>query len=266
MSECNARTPTRLLVYKKLAEVNVWPGGSLQETPEQRRELLMCVHLPPDVHPGQPRPAILLFHGGGWRGRNFTMFSGQCDHFARRGMVAIHADYAPGVQQGIEDAADALAAVRRNASALCIDPQRIVLGGGSSGGHIAACTLTLPELADPAYPPPVGYVGFNPVMDIRASEKYTQLAGGCEQATRVSPALHVDGRFPPALLLYGSRDRFLEGGQAFADRARATGVQCELDVYDGAEHGFFNHDPWFQQTLQRAEKFLASLDLLPSAQ
>jgi acetyl esterase/lipase len=262
MTECDARTPTRLLVYKKLAEVNIWPGGNLQETPEQRRELLMCVHLPPDMPPGDRRPAILLFHGGGWRGRNFTMFSRHCDHFAGLGMVAIHADYAPGVQQGIADAADALSAARRNAPALGIDPRRIVLGGGSSGGHIAACTLTLPELADPAYPPPMGYVGFNPVMDLRASEKFTELAGGREQAARVSPALHVDGRFPPALLIYGSRDRFLEGGQAFADRARATGVRCELDIHQDAEHGFFNQDPWFGQTLRRAEEFLASLGVI----
>src|SRR3954471_22858127 len=43
--------------------------------------------------PGEKRPAIVFFFGGGWSAGSPSQFERQCRHFASRGMVAITADY-----------------------------------------------------------------------------------------------------------------------------------------------------------------------------
>jgi acetyl esterase/lipase len=70
-------------------------------------------------------------------------------------MVAIVADYRVKTRQNakpadcVSDAKACVRWVRANAKRLGIDPQRIAVGGGSAGGHLAASTATLPGL-DPA--------------------------------------------------------------------------------------------------------------------
>ena len=39
------------------------------------------------------RPAIVFFFGGGWAGGSPSQFEKQCEHFAKRGMVAITVEY-----------------------------------------------------------------------------------------------------------------------------------------------------------------------------
>ena len=79
------------------------------------------------------RPAIVLFHGGGWVvGEPQWAFS-RARHFAGRGMVAIAAQYRLSDQRKItpieamEDARAVLRWARRNADTLDIDPKRIAV-------------------------------------------------------------------------------------------------------------------------------------------
>ena len=50
--------------------------------------------------------------------------------------------------------------------------------------------------------------------------------------------------------------------QRFVDAMKAAGARCELHLYAGAGHGFFNRDPHYTQTLIEADRFLASLGWL----
>ena len=99
--------------------------------------------------PKAKKPAIVFFFGGGWHGGSPAQFENQARHFAKRGMIAITADYRVKSRQGVQvvecvkDAKAAIAWVRENAQRLGIDPDKIAASGGSAGGHLAACTGTI---------------------------------------------------------------------------------------------------------------------------
>ena len=99
--------------------------------------------------PKAKKPAIVFFFGGGWHGGSPAQFENQARHFAKRGMIAITADYRVKSRHGVQvvecvkDAKAAIAWVRENAQRLGIDPDKIAASGGSAGGHLAACTGTI---------------------------------------------------------------------------------------------------------------------------
>src|SRR6185503_1822467 len=99
--------------------------------------------------PTDKSPAIVFFFGGGWTNGSPGQFEEHCKHLGSRGLVAITADYRVASRQQVKavscvaDAKSAIRYVRKEAARLGIDPDRIVAGGGSAGGHIAACTGTI---------------------------------------------------------------------------------------------------------------------------
>lgn len=89
--------------------------------------------------PGDNRPAIILFHGGGW-----VADDGAADKFApkanERGYTTFVATYrlgASGVYYQLDDVLRAIQHVRNNAGMYGIDPSRIAVWGDSAGGSLA---------------------------------------------------------------------------------------------------------------------------------
>ncbi|MEO8498868.1 MAG: alpha/beta hydrolase [Planctomycetota bacterium] len=117
-------------VYKKIGDV----------------ELNIYIYNPVDQKPTDKRPVAVLFFGGGWTSGTPAQFEQQCKYLASRGMVAMTADYRVLSRHGtkakecVADAKSAIRWVRQEAERLGVDPNRVVAGGGSAGGHIAACT------------------------------------------------------------------------------------------------------------------------------
>ncbi len=72
-----------------------------------------------------------------------------------------------------------------------------------------------------------------------------------------SPICHVDRHAPPTLLLHGTQDETVPYEQSvrFCQAAQAAGGHAELFTAEGAGHGFFNRDPWFEPTLERMIEF-----------
>jgi dienelactone hydrolase len=76
---------------------------------------------------------------------------------------------------------------------------------------------------------------------------------------------HVDHAVPPTLVLSGTADPEVPVAtvQAFCEAVRAKGGRCDLALYEGAAHGFFNPGAadrhFFKATNERVESFLASL-------
>ena len=71
---------------------------------------------------------------------------------------------------------------------------------------------------------------------------------------------------PPAVVFLGDQDRLIpvQVMREFEASMKAVGARCDLHVYPGAGHGFFNKRPnkddrWFLATLAEADRFLASL-------
>lgn len=88
-------------------------------------------------------PAIINIHGGGWVGGSKEQQGGFNDFF-KAGFVVANIEYrmtkeakAPAA---VEDARCALAYLIRNAKTLNIDVNKIVVMGGSAGGHLALMT------------------------------------------------------------------------------------------------------------------------------
>jgi acetyl esterase len=264
-SSAIAQQPQRTFTFKQT------PQGPLEIT----------VDYPADWKPIDARPAIVFFFGGGWTKGSVEEFSRQAAYFATRGMVAIRADYRIASKHhtepdaAVEDGRTALSWVRSHANELGLDPNRIVAAGGSSGGHLAACTAQCP-VDVPAFEDstvslrPNALILFNPALDYgglvqlpapfsEVFQAFPKLMQDTALQHRISPVLHVEHGDPPTLLLFGTDDPLLGPARLYADKLKTAGVRVEIFTADGVGHGFFNNSPWYERTLYRADKFLASL-------
>lgn len=244
------------------------------------RELKLFLDKPADWKATDRRPAIVFYFGGGWVGGSAAQFAPQSRHLANRGMVGIRVEYRtiPAGDQGpptvcCADAKSAFRYVRAHAAELGIDPQRIAAGGGSAGGHLAAFTALVPGQDDPQDDPavscqPAALVLFNPVCSNGPGQWGHERLG--ERFREFSPAHHITKTAPPTVIFLGAQDKLIPVPvlRDFADQMKAAGVRCDLHVYPGAGHGFFNRDasghPWFTQTLDETDKFFVSLGWLPA--
>jgi acetyl esterase/lipase len=232
----------------------------------------------------KPLPAIVFFFGGGWTGGSPTQFEPQSRHLASRGMIAIVADYRVKTRQNakpadcVSDAKACVRWVRANAARLGIDSERIAVGGGSAGGHLAASVATLPGL-DTAKDDksvsclPNALVLFNPAtvlapfpgLDLKGfgagldKEKF-----GCEP-TEISPLHHVKKGTPPTIIFHGKADTTVPYAtvEKFAEVMKTAGNRCDLVGYENQPHSFFNKAK-YAETLAAADDFLVSLGYLPA--
>ncbi len=227
--------------------------------------------------PVQPVPAIIFFFGGGWVRGNPQQFFPHADHLAKQGMAAFSAEYRIRERHGttpfeaVEDGMAAIQWLRENAEQLNIDPKRIVAAGGSAGGHVAACTGTIAHLrqnqlrADISYLPNA-MILFNPVIDTGPNGYgYDRLQ---ERHKEISPVDHVSPNTPPTLIFHGTADSTvaIDNVIAFRDSMEAAGNRCEVMVFQGKGHGFFNYgrddNHAYEKTIQRTGDFLKSLGFL----
>jgi acetyl esterase/lipase len=233
---------------------------------------------------GKKRPAVVFFFGGGWQGGSPRQFLPQCKYLATRGMVAIAADYRVASRNNVKaidcvkDAKSAIRYVRKNAARLGVDPNRIVAGGGSAGGHLAAATGTIDGFDEPNEDAsissrPNAMLLFNPAVVLAPVEgvvlderRLADLGERMGTAPReLSPYHHVTKGAPPTAIFHGKADNAVPYATvvAFAKVMNDAGNRCELFSYDGEGHGFFNYgrgrNAMFVATLKEADKFLASL-------
>jgi len=251
-------SPTRKVVYKQIDGV----------------ELELHLFEPAGHKANDARPGVVFFFGGGWQGGAATHFYPQATHLAKRGIWVACADYRihdrHGVQpyQCVADGRSAVRWVRAHAQELGVDPKRLAAGGGSAGGHVAACTAFVEMYDEPDEDQsisarPDALVLFNPVYDVSVCTqmaKYPQLLG--EKWETISPAHHVRPGLPPTLLQVGSEDQyFLPHLHEPVKRKMAqAGNRFELICYPGEPHGFFNPPkPCFEPTVAAMDRFLDSI-------
>lgn len=218
--------------------------------------------------------AIVLFHGGRWLHGSPRAMYPQCQFFAKHGYHCFSAQYRLGtngtvdVRALIQDASDALQYLRDNAAKLGMNAKQIVAGGGSAGGHLAAAIgLGLDGMTDePAgrlieIARPAALLLYNPMIDLSPGTPDYPLVKDYWKS--VSPRHHIDEQIPPTLVLVGSQDSEVPIPTVtdFCAAIEAQGRTCELAIYEGQGHGFFNHAPYLQQTNERALAFLRALEL-----
>ena len=100
---------------------------------------------------------------------------------------------------------------------------------------------------------------FNPMLDLAPGTPDHHLVKNYWKT--VSPQHHIKPGVPPALILLGSDDPEVPvaTAEAFCDGIRQAGGSCEMEVYAQQSHGFFNTQPYLEQTNRRALAFLNSL-------
>ena len=254
------------------AEEAAAPGQSFAYKMSGDQPRRLEVYFPPDHNPAQAKvPAIIFFHGGGWQGGDLTQFRAACRHFAERGLVAVTAEYrmhpkgTPDFNESgesrkrmcITDAKSAIRWLKNKAAEFGIDPQKVIVGGGSAGGHVAVLATRQTGLDDPfddtsIDTKAVAYVLFNPAFEQK------------DQADREVDALrHIGSDMAPAIVFFGDQDSaWLPGWDAVHARLAAAGAKVEYWQAPGHKHGFFNRPSRQRVLLQKADRFLSSLGLL----
>ena len=237
------------------------------------RELKLHINYPPGWRPSDTRPAIVFFFGGGWTGGRVEQFQVQAEYLAGRGLVAARADYRVKSRDKVtpdkcvEDARSAVRWMRKNAKLLGIDPKKLIVSGGSAGGHLAACMMIEKSVEAKGddlsiSTIPQAMVLFNPVLNLGHEAMIGRLNGDKKLAGKISPTQHLNKKAPPALILFGTTDRLKVHGDEYWKKAEELGVRAEKYLAEGQGHGFFNRSPWRERTLIAADKFLASLGYL----
>ena len=69
---------------------------------------------------------------------------------------------------------------------------------------------------------------------------------------------------PPTLIMIGDHDHLipLSTIEEFARKVRETGARCDLYVFEGADHGFFNKEIYYESILNILIEFLKSLEFI----
>lgn len=149
---------------------------------------------------------------------------------------------------------DALAAYRYVVKS-GTDPARVAFAGDSAGGGLTAASLL--AVRDAGDPLPAAGVCISPWLDMTATSESWQrldgvdpmltreglemmasayLAGADPRTPLASPLFAELGGLPPLLIHVGSIETLLDDSTRFAERAKAAGVEVELEVWDGMFH------------------------------
>ena len=229
-------------------------------------ELNLYFYRPLDFDNSKLYNCIIFFHGGGWNSGDYKQFERQSMYFASRGMVAISAEYRIKNKHGtspieaMEDAKSAVRFLRLNSKLFSINPDRIAAAGGSAGGHLAAVTANI-DLFDnknedlSVSSKPNLLILYNPVIDF-GSRKWLWI----DNPSNASPIHNIKEGSPPTIILSGTEDKIVpfETIINYKKIMESVGSRCEVILYDGAEHAFFNRGNDFIDTVFQSDIFLRS--------
>jgi acetyl esterase len=237
-------------------------------------KLSLTIFYPPNYVKGKKLPAIVLFFGGGWNSGTTKQLEPQAQHFANEGMIAITADYRVKSRnntspfEAVNDAKSAIRFLRSKANEFGIDSKRLAAGGGSAGGHIAAAAdlTTLDEKGEDLSisSSPNALVLFNPVFNNGPGQYGYDRIG--DRYKDISPYHNIRKGAAPTIAFFGTNDQFVPvaTAQLYKKTMEENGNRCDLFIYEGQKHGFFNYkkdtdNKYFDLTMIEADKFLSSL-------
>jgi monoterpene epsilon-lactone hydrolase len=155
-------------------------------------------------------------------------------------------------------------------------PQRIVVGGLSAGGNLAAALMLRGR--DEGLPRPAALVLNSPEVDLTESGDSFQTNLGIDSMLTQSLApnneLYAGGHdltdpylsplfgdftdaFPPTLLQAGTRDLFLSNAVRMHRKLRAAGVEAELHIAEAMPHGGFFGAPEDLEMAEEVRRFMS---------
>jgi arylformamidase len=164
--------------------------------------------------PGRAKGTFLFLHGGYWRMLDKSDFSFVALPFVARGYAVADANYdlCPDVSIAaiVDEARHALMWLATEAAAHGANPDRIVVGGHSAGGHLAAMLFTTDWVAlGLAREPFVGGVSLSGVHDLAPMVQFSFNADfrlDAAEAARLSPAFMTPRSRVPLVLAVGAEE------------------------------------------------------------
>jgi acetyl esterase/lipase len=216
-----------------------------------------------------PVPTVVHIHGGGWvGGTKESAILGLMPYF-EMGFSVVNVEYrlarvalAPAA---VEDCRQALRWVMKNAKLHNFDTTRIIVTGGSAGGHLALMTGMLDSAAgfdatrewDQSLVPlkvaaVINWFGITDVKDLLSGTNRQNYAVSWlgsqpnrnDLATRLSPLTYVRKDGPPVFTIHGDNDNLVPYAHAVRLHAALTaaGVTNKLVTIPGGKHGGFSRE------------------------
>jgi len=212
-----------------------------------------------------PWPAVYHMHGGGMIAGNARGGVDELvDLVADVGVVVVSPEYRLAPENPdpapVDDCYAGLVWTARHATELGIDPDRMMIFGGSAGGGLAAGTALLAR--DRGFPTLTHQVLSSPMLDDRFTTKSSQeldgegmwdrnenrfgwtallgeRRGGPDVSIYSAPARATDlSGLPKTYVDCGSVETFRDEVIDYAQRLLQAGVSVDLHIWGGGFHGF----------------------------
>ena len=224
--------------------------------------------LPPDLAPGEKRPAMVFFHGGsrrqmllGWHYMDYYHNAyGMNQYLASLGYIVLAVNYRSGIGYGLDfrealnygaagasEFNDVLGAGLYLRSRPDVDPKRIGLWGGSYGGYLTA--LGLSRSSD-LFAAGVDFHGVHDWSTLRSAitPNDSERDQNIRTAFESSPMASVSTWRSPVLLIHGDDDRNVNFQQTvmLVEALRKQHVEFEELIFPDEIHGFLTTKRWIQ--------------------
>lgn len=216
-----------------------------------------------------PAPGAYTIHGGGMVVGDFHGVAAELVELAEMGVIGVSPEYRLAPEHPhpapAEDCYAGLVWTAAHAADLGIDPGRLLVGGSSAGGGLAAAMALMAR--DRGGPALCGQLLLCPMLDDRnetvSSRQYDgfgmwdreanhtgwgALLGDSFQGPDVPPyaaparATDLSG-LPPAFVEVGAAELFRDEDVDYATRIWQAGGQAELHVWAGGHHSFAGLSP-----------------------
>ncbi len=232
-----------------------------------------------------PFPVLVYYHGGGWVTNSIETHDSLCRHITRLSeCVVISVEYRRPPEhkfpEPVQDAYTAMQWAFNNAYSLNSDPNRLAVGGDSSGGNMAAVVCLLSR--DRGGPDIKHQLLIYPVLDyyLPGTETYKLFGAGyildrdlliwCwnhylksnEDINNpyICPLRAASfANLPPAFIITAEYDPLREEGEHFAQKLAQSGVKVRLSRYKGMVHGFVLHWRMYDKAMVCLEEIGSTL-------
>ncbi len=245
-----------------------------------------------------PTPVVVMIHGGGWVAGTKEGSVLYSLPFMTRGFAVVNVEYRLGktslAPAAVEDCLCALHWVGRNAKKYNFDLSKVVVTGGSAGGHLALTTSMIPFSAGfenecayeddetwdgsrknsrPKVAAVINWFGITDVSDMLqgpntrayAVSWLGSLPNREDLANRLSPLSYVRSGLPPILTIHGDADTIVPYSHAVRLHAALTkaGAKNQLLTIPGGGHGDFTAEQMLQ-AFEAIRTFLATTGITPA--
>ena len=228
----------------------------------------------------QPVPVVINIHGGGWNHGEKESQTGYNFYF-ENGMAVANMEYRMTPQApapaAIEDVRCVLHYLANNAERLNIDPHKIIIRGGSAGGHLALtagylgrtsdfdkCNFTAADFTVAAVLDNYGPADLLQFMHYKSLQEWLGDKASDEVFVKsISPLYLINENTPPTYIIHGDADPTVEYEQSLMleQALKAAGIKCYLRTVPGGKHGGFS-DEYKRIMEEDMLKFLTELGIL----